>query len=193
MPSSAAQPARSKPSPVTPVEEWRGSLKKADAHPAGTESIGKREVIALLKKSKRTIETYVKDGRLAAQYVQGPNGLQLTFRLEDVERLKRDIETPVPRVVQPKALVIAAGPEKGGEVGPHLAQASALQHFLAEAIRAFPVYRTKPWLTTAEAAEYSGLPAAYLLTQARSGAIRAINVGTGKKEFWRFSRRALAQ
>ncbi|MDP9024305.1 MAG: helix-turn-helix domain-containing protein [Candidatus Eremiobacteraeota bacterium] len=49
----------------------------------------------------------------------------------------------------------------------------------------------KPWLTLGEAAEYSGLPAAWLVARAREGAIRAVNVGTGAREFWRFNREGL--
>ncbi len=51
----------------------------------------------------------------------------------------------------------------------------------------------KPWLTLDEAAEYSGLPKAYLLTLARGGCDLARNVGTEKRASWRFNRDALAR
>jgi hypothetical protein len=51
----------------------------------------------------------------------------------------------------------------------------------------------KPWLTLAEAVEYSGLPSHHLVEQARAGLIRAVNVGQGTREFWRFNREALAK
>lgn len=44
------------------------------------------------------------------------------------------------------------------------------------------------YMSVAEAVEYSGLPAAYLIKAAKAGTIRAVNVGTGKREFWRFAR-----
>jgi hypothetical protein len=52
----------------------------------------------------------------------------------------------------------------------------------------------KPWLTLAEAAEYSGLPEAFLARLAKEGAKIAINVGAGKKNArWRFNREALGR
>jgi Helix-turn-helix domain len=51
----------------------------------------------------------------------------------------------------------------------------------------------KPWLTLAEAAEYSGLPATWLVEQARAGKLRAVNVGHGAREFWRFNREGLTK
>lgn len=159
---------------------------------AKSSTLSKREVIQILGKSKRTVEGYVKTGRLAAQYFTGPNGLQLSFRAEDVERLKRDIDTPVPRVVVvPEAEVPADKPSAA--LGPHIPDASRFQHFLAEVLRARTVDRLRPWLPLAEAAEYSGLPASYLLAQARAGTMRAVNVGSGTKEFWRFHRAGLAK
>jgi hypothetical protein len=50
----------------------------------------------------------------------------------------------------------------------------------------------RPWLTLAEASEWSGLPAAWLLAQARAGAPFALNVAHGSKAHWRFNREALA-
>jgi len=46
-----------------------------------------------------------------------------------------------------------------------------------------------PHLTLSEAVELSKLPAAYLVAAARAGTIRAVNVGTSKREFWRFPMR----
>ena len=37
------------------------------------------------------------------------------------------------------------------------------------------------------------LPAAFLVAEARAGRIRAVNVGKGAKEFWRFAKDALAR
>lgn len=60
-----------------------------------TKTLTKNEVIALLGRSKRTIDTYMADGRLKYHYVNGPNGKQSAFDLADVERLKRDLEAPI--------------------------------------------------------------------------------------------------
>lgn len=164
--------------------------------------MSKREVCAFVGKSKRTIDSYIATGRLKVGYFHGPNGKTGIFRREDVEALKRDLETPTYR--PPVMRVLPAPPESSdagfavagrGEtaVGAHIPQASALQHFLAEVLRTHPVNRIRPWLTLAEAVEYSGLPASYLLAQARAGKARAINVGSGIREFWRFHRASLAK
>jgi hypothetical protein len=51
-----------------------------------------------------------------------------------------------------------------------------------------PPPRVKRWLTLDEAVEYSGLPRAYLLQQAREGAAFALNVGLFSRARWRFDR-----
>jgi hypothetical protein len=52
--------------------------------------------------------------------------------------------------------------------------------------------KQKPWLSLAEAVEYSGLPKAWLVAQAREGAAFAIDVsGGGTRASWRFNRAAL--
>jgi hypothetical protein len=71
------------------------------------------------------------------------------------------------------------------------APVAALAELLAS--RLAPPAGPRPWLTLDEAAEYSGLPAAWLLSQARSGSLVAIDVGMGSQERWRFSRARLAR
>jgi hypothetical protein len=56
-----------------------------------------------------------------------------------------------------------------------------------------PAPELPPWLSLQQAVEYSGLPATFLVERARSGGIRAVNVGQGSREFWRFHREALAK
>jgi hypothetical protein len=66
---------------------------------------------------------------------------------------------------------------------------------LAALARAFPAPApvVRPWLTLREADAYSGLPAPYLLAQARAGAPFARNVGQGTRPRWRFNRDALCK
>lgn len=59
--------------------------------------------------------------------------------------------------------------------------------------RALPVAETRPWLTLPEAAEVSGLPAGWLLAQAKAGAGFALNVAAGARAHWRFNRAALRE
>jgi hypothetical protein len=147
----------------------------------------KREVIDYLGKSKRTVETYLALGRLRVSYVNGANGKQAQFDREDVERFKREMDEPTVRAVQmPTALASRK------DAGTQNVFANALAYYLQTHIPA-GVPEPKPWLPLAEAAEYSGLPASYLVAQARLGKCRAINVGTGRKEFWRFHRASLAK
>ncbi len=71
-----------------------------------------------------------------------------------------------------------------------LALPAALIDALRE--RREPAPAPKPWLSLADAAEWSGLPASFLLAKARAGAAFAVNVGQGSRDFWRFNRDALA-
>jgi hypothetical protein len=178
-------------------------MPSAAAKQALSPTMSKADVCAYVGKSKRTIDNYIATGRLAVAYFQGPNGKTGIFQRADVEALKVDLETPTyrPPVVRESNYERSAATA----VGPHVPEASRLQHFLAEVLRAYPVDRIRPWLTLAEAADYSGLPAGWLLAQAREGkcgsiadpprpgVIRAINVGTGSKEFWRFHRASLTK
>lgn len=50
-----------------------------------------------------------------------------------------------------------------------------------------PVTMPGPFVSLAEAVTLSGMPASWLVAQARAGVPWAVNVGTGKREFWRFS------
>ena len=81
---------------------------------------------------------------------------------------------------------------------PHLAAGVArflaLPRPLIDALRERrePAAAARPWLSLADAAEYSGLPTFFLLLQARRGAAWALNVGQGSKAHWRFNRDALA-
>jgi uncharacterized protein YodC (DUF2158 family) len=90
----------------------------------------KREVVVRLGKSKRTVETYIADGRLNCHYVNGPNGKQAAFHEEDVERLKTELDTPMVRAVHDHALVPVAqaiaprDPFEG--LAAHLAKLAAL-------------------------------------------------------------------
>lgn len=72
---------------------------------------------------------------------------------------------------------------------------AGLAAHLARLAAAFPAPAPlpKPWLTLAEAVEYSGLPVWFLVDRARSGGIRAVNVGHGTREYWRFHREGLGK
>jgi hypothetical protein len=71
--------------------------------------------------------------------------------------------------------------------------AGQLEQFGELMARTVPPAIQKPWLTLAEAAEWSGLPAAWLVAQARAGAAFAVNVGRGSKAHWRFNREMLGK
>lgn len=82
---------------------------------------------------------------------------------------------------------------KSGDFANSADPFAGLAAHLAKLSAAFPsaAEPAKPWLSLKEAAEYSGLPAAWLLEQARAGQLRAVNTGKGSREFWKFNRAAL--
>ena len=176
----------------------------------------KPEACELLGKSERTVNTYMSSGRLAFRTIGG----KVIFDRANVERLKADLETPVvrgavarpawnPPPISQKSDNAALGPHQGQDTGALAridpenvktvadAFAAALRSGL-QPLEPRPV--TKPWLTLAEAVEYSGLPASYLMSQARASqdadvttdrGIVVINVGSDKQHRWRFQRDSL--
>lgn len=155
----------------------------------------KREVIDFLGKSKRSVENYIASGALARGYIDGPNGKTAIFDRAEVEAFKaRAAEVWEPaRKHESRNSALVVTPPDFTVAGPRVPAPSALHHFLADVLKAYPAAQPKPWLTLAEAVEYSGLPASWLLAQARERKLRAVNVGTGKRDFWRFNREALAK
>lgn len=168
-------------------------MPSSAAQPAKTTPLTKREVIEVLGKSKRTIETYIKDGRLTCTYMNGKNGRQALFDPEVVAELKREIETPKP----PPVYVPAA--ERAAKVKAKATADDDARFFgpadVARIVAALTPQAPAPFLmphvSLAEAVKYSGLPAAFLISEARAGRIRAVNVGKGTKEFWRFAKAEL--
>lgn len=161
--------------------------------------MSKPEVCEYLGKSKRTVETFIAKGRLGVGYFQGPNGKTAIFNRSDVEALKRDIDTPMYRAVpandtaRPGSIALVPAPTQTPADSRVDSIAAALfAHFEAGRLSAPPPV-VKPWLSLKEAVDYSGLPASYLVQQALEGSIRAVDVGTGTKTFWRFNREALAK
>lgn len=137
----------------------------------------KREVIEYLGRSKRTIETYISEGRLPVVYINGPNGKQAEFDREAVEALKRDLDTPMVRAI-PETAVQA--------IAPTLAP---LAESLVSALRGFHPELVKPWLTLSEASEYSGLTKAWLMEQGFVHGITVRDMGSGSRGGrWRFFR-----
>jgi excisionase family DNA binding protein len=51
--------------------------------------------------------------------------------------------------------------------------------------------KMRPWLTIAEAADYTGLPESFLLHMIEEGDLPALDVGVRPGGKWRVSRRAL--
>lgn len=138
--------------------------------------MNKREVIEHLGRSKRTIETYISEGRLPVVYINGPNGKQAEFDAAAVEALKRDLDTPMVR-----ALPVETAMQT---IAPTLAP---LAESLVSALRGFRPELVKPWLTLSEASEYSGLTKKWILHQGRTITMRDMGRGA-RGGRWRFFR-----
>jgi hypothetical protein len=95
---------------------------------------------------------------------------------------------PVGAPATSTALELVRSPKKGDEAG---AVALYLARLAAGAQQQAAPAPTKPWLTAAEAAEFSGLPEAFLRKRAAEGVTWAVNVGGGSSARWRFNRDAL--
>ena len=163
--------------------------------PTNPATMTKAEVQEFLGKSKRSVETYVSDGRLPAKYFNGPNGKTAIFERADVEAFKRSADevwepnghgtaNPGSMAVVPARGAVPAADMFAG-LAEHLARLSAAYP------PPVPVLGT--WATLDDAAKQSGLPKSYLVAQAKSGAPFALNVGSDKRAAWRFRVEALTK
>jgi len=157
-------------------------------------TLRKADAAKILGKSERTVAYLMSSGKLPVGYVSGPTGRQAMLRRADVERIKKEFETPI--VVTGEGGEVAAPPaaalvrmRAGGD------PFTGIMAQLAAFARAFPAPASladvaRPWLTVKEAAAWTGLPARWLLEKAKAGELRAVNVGL-TRESWRFSRDGL--
>jgi hypothetical protein len=93
------------------------------------------------------------------------------------------------------ALTVAGSYDAGAAVGPGAAALETLAAVLQRIAPAVhePNHAPRPWLTLEEAAEYSGLPAAWLLRNAKEAYVGAIDLGGRPRGGrWRFRRDELA-
>lgn len=137
--------------------------------------LSKEAAAARLAVSARTVERWIEEGKLQS-------------------RLQRQAGRK-PRVVIDPASIQAAvdegrTPAAAAAALPALRVPEGLAQLLQRIAPAAPV---KPWLTLEEAAEYSGLPRGWLLSQARGGSAIALDVGMAGRSAWRFSRSRLAK
>lgn len=150
--------------------------------------MSKPEVCEYLGKSKRTVETFISKGRLGVGYFQGPNGKTAVFNRSEVEALKLDIDTPMYRAVPADTAIpgsMALVPAPADQRTDPISDAILLS--LLRGVPAAQPTMPGPFVGLADAVAISGMPASWLLAQARAGVPWAVNVGTGKKAFWRFS------
>lgn len=179
---------------------------------AAPEWLPKRDAAAFLGISNRQLERRAYDGYIAKRFLERKptdRSQTVVYKVEDLRALKDGAPnvTPVVRAApkrkrrkreqSPLALVPAAPASYDAAPAPH---ADSLAALLAHLGAGQPPAPVKPWLTLKEAAEYSGLPASYLIALARKAVYRpdgrpdvAINVGTDRRASWRFSREGLAR
>jgi len=156
------------------------------------------EAAVRLGTNERTIRRWIDAGKLRPEERPAPGRKPLVIvDPEDVGRLQAERQPPVVMREERAGSNDTANPNSMALAPFVPANAASLQHFLAGVSHAYPVSRTKPWLTLDEAAEFSGLPRGWLLAQARRGeasvpSVMAINVGTEKQPRWRFNREALS-
>ena len=150
--------------------------------------MNKREVCDLLGRSKRTVESYIKDG-LPVAYIRGQNGNTAVFDRAAVEAWQRSKDEAWQNEERwHKATPAPAGSVAVVPTGAASDPFASLAAHLAKLAAAFPARppAVGKWLTADQAAQQSGLPKSWLLAQARSGAAFAMNVGSAKKAVWRF-------
>lgn len=157
----------------------------------------KPEVVEYLGKSKRSIEMYVAAGRLKVKYFSGNNGKTALFERAEVEAFKQVLTGTWDRVIDLDCGPKSGSPAKLIQIEKALVPAptdsrvdSISDAILLSLLRGVPAAQPTmpgPFVGLADAVAISGMPASWLLAQARAGVPWAVNVGTGKKAFWRFA------
>lgn len=146
--------------------------------------MNKHEVAEFLEVSTKSVERYVRAGKLKVVYVEG----KAVFNEQEVEQLKLEKETPVHRtlpIIETQGLSVSVAPETSMELAPILQQALLV---FAE-IQQSKNLHLKLSLTLKEAVQISGFTTASILKAAKSGHLAGAKVG-GQ---WRFRPRDIAQ
>ena len=164
----------------------------------------KEEAAELLGVSIRQLENRTLKGEIRKKTLPRlPNerAARVMYSIEDLKAINagspnhygEPAASSVPRASDLVA-VITGRPNHSGAPAAGDPFAGLAAHLAALAKAFPPPAEAKPWLTLAEAAAYSGLPAAWLVAQAREGGKKwVVNVGQGTKAHWRFNREALAR
>jgi hypothetical protein len=153
----------------------------------------KEDAAKLLGVGIRQLENRVARGKVRKQTLQrepGERTARVCYAEEDLKALLAGTPNQYepPAAPQSRTLAITNG-APGDPFAGMPEKLAALAAFASQ----FKAPEPKFWLTVDEAIAVSGLPREYLIAQARSGAFRAVNVGRGKREFWRFNREGLAR
>src|SRR5215471_20942044 len=142
-----------------------------------SQTLSKREVCAVLGKSKRSVETYVRSGRLPVAYVKGKNGNTAVFQRSAVEQFKKELAEDwrtQPQFSKPRLITDApapAGMKFHGAVAARIERDRETTAALARIAAALPqpVRTLDTYVALDEAAKRSGLPKSYLMAQAKAG------------------------
>jgi excisionase family DNA binding protein len=141
--------------------------------------LSKRETAASLGMSERTLDRLVQSGRgpELRQRQRPGRRPEPVYRPEDVERLAAAgaaVAIAPASAIGPREVAISRQSRHGGGSGGDIV--GIVEQLAALARPAAP----RPWLTIAEASEYSGLSVALLRRLVRSGQLQAIRDGAVK-------------
>lgn len=141
-------------------------------------------------RSERSIERYVKEGKLNVTYNKEPGKAHDTpyFNEEELEALKKEMESPkqiAPKPVRSETALLAPGNAEALQL-----LTSAISQHVAQAIAQVATQRTRPSLSTItgkltltreELIARTGLPWTVLLKAIKAKELRGKKVGEGKK------------
>lgn len=155
--------------------------------------MNKKQAAEYLGKSPRSIADYVKQGKLKLVYLSGKNGKEASFALSDLEQLKTEMETPIPRVVVDNqsvmktgaGLVPAADQRLVSLLQAALRPAGAVGVFLPSLVD----LNVKPILSLTEVQRLTGIPRERLMVAVNDGSLvgQLGTLGRG----WRVKRKDL--
>lgn len=145
-----------------------------------SERLNKTDAAARLKVSERSLERYVKAGRITANYETGADSKGRAkelafFDIHALDALKAEMDAP------PPAPLVKAAPA-ALSVEPPAAPHSPPDTVTLAALVALSANGQSPlWLALKEAAALSGLPLADVRRAVDAGALATLNTGRGKR------------
>jgi len=136
--------------------------------------------------SVRRLLELASNGRIRKRHFKDPKSKRIiaVFHTADLDKLKSGSVGDTKYRSVPDTRVMRF---PSSEASPHIASSEALPHSDSASV----ISPTRPWMTLAEAGEYSGLPSSFITRLIEAGKLPGLDVGVRPGGRWRVAKRDL--